>query len=62
MIGTYRGILTDKNVSPNVKRIVLQERAGIKLSDKQKQTLKRELNKEKKKQAHNKKYDVEDKE
>ena len=47
MIGTYRGILTDKNVSPNVKRIVLQERAGIKLSDKQKQTLKRELNKEK---------------
>ena len=25
MIGTYRGILTDKNVSPNVKRIVLKK-------------------------------------
>ena len=40
-----------------MKRIVLQERAGIKLSDKQKQTLKRELNKEKKKTL-NKTFDV----
>lgn len=42
MIG-IRDVLKDENVSPNVKRIVLKERAGIPLTEREKKKLKREV-------------------
>ena len=42
MIG-IRDVLKDENVSPNVKRMVLKERAGIPLTEREKKKLKREV-------------------
>lgn len=42
MIG-LRDKLNDKNVSPNVKRLILKERAGIKLNEREKRVLKNEM-------------------